>query len=166
MTCVEEEPAAVERRLLIAVLLNPPVGDGKRTNAHLRIASESLNCDAVEIVNLYPGATKDLAELGRTALHSSAWIKHRQVIAAALARGDEVLLGWGVSLPTGVARGHMIAQTQWVVDELRSSGVTAWVVGDGPRHPSRWHQYVSDRHGRTSGGSLSERVRECIVNAL
>lgn len=151
------------RRLLIAVLLNPPTGDGKRTNKHLQIASENLRCDAIEIVNLYPGTTKNLAELGRTASHPHVWIEHRTVIATALSQGDEVLLGWGVSLPAGHARKHMAEQIQWVIEELHSNGIEPWVLGDGPRHPSRWHQYVSDRHGRTSGGSLAERFQESLV---
>lgn len=152
-----------ERRLLVAVLLNPPMNGGRRTNERLKVVRDYLECDAVRIVNLYPGATKDLAGLAEVACDPSVWLKHRSVIAEELRQCNEVLLGWGVSLPAGAARIQMIAQVGWVADELRMIGIVPWIVGDGPRHPSRWHQYVSDRYGRTSGGSFVERVRECLV---
>lgn len=145
------------------MLLNPPKGVGERTITHLQVVRECLNCDVVQIVNLYPHATKDLAGLGRVAGDTKDWIEQRHVISTALRQADEVLLGWGVSLPTGPARARMIAQISWAIDQLQSLGVVPWVVGDGPRHPSRWHQYVSDRHGRTSGGSLAERIRDSVV---
>lgn len=151
------------QRLLVAVLLNPPEGEGKRTVTHLQVVRDCLNCDVVQIVNLYPHATKDLAGLGRVAGDAKDWIEQRHVISMALRQADEVLLGWGVSLPTGAARAQMIAQVGWAIDELQTLGVVPWVVGDGPRHPSRWHQYVSDRHGRTSGGPLAERIRDSVV---
>lgn len=156
-------PASSRRRLLVAVLLNPPEGGGERTIAHLHMVGEHLNCEVLQIVNLYPRATRDLAGLGRVAGEPKDWIEQRQVIATALRQGDEVLFGWGVSLPAGPARTQMTAQVGWVVDEVRALGAKPWVVGDGPRHPSRWHQYVSDRHGRTSGGSFVERIRESLV---
>lgn len=151
------------QRRLVAVLLNPPEGNGERTNARLRVARDALRCDVVEVVNLYPRASKGLTELGQRAHRSQDWLQHREMIAMALQRGDEVLLGWGVSLPSGRARALMIAQVRWVTDLLCSIGIVPWVVGDGPRHPSRWHQYLSDRHGRTSGGSFEARVREALV---
>lgn len=43
-------------------------------------------------------------------------------------------------------------------------GITAfWMVGGEPRHPSRWHQFVSDKHGRTTGGTFEERLVQVLV---
>lgn len=78
-----------------------------------------MNCDVVQIVNLYPHATKDLVGLGRVAGDAKDWIEQRHVISMALRQADEVLLGWGVSLPTGAARAQMIAQVGWAIDELQ-----------------------------------------------
>lgn len=152
-----------EGRVLVAVLLNPPTGDGARTRAHLRVAANCLGCDAVRIVNLFATPTRDLAALSMVAHHSQDWTARRAVIAAAIREGDEVLLGWGVSFPTGPARTRLDEQIKWLVAELDAIEVVAWVVGDGPRHPSRWHQYVSDRHNRTDGGPFADRVRYSLV---
>jgi hypothetical protein len=37
------------------------------------------------------------------------------------------------------------------------------MLGGEPRHPSRWHQYVSDKYGRTSGGTFEERIKQVLV---
>lgn len=148
---------------MTAVLLNPPAGDGSRTHANVRLAADCLACDVVRIVNLFPIATKDAAELSLVAHDARGWIQQRATIAAAIKDGDEVLFGWGVSSLGGVARPCMQDQIDWVISELRAVGGRAWVVGDGPRHPSRWHQYLSDRHGRTAGGSMAERIQGSLV---
>lgn len=114
---------AAGKRLLVAVLLNPPTGDGKRTYKHLQLAGDIFQCDSTEIVNLYPGATRNLAELGWVGSCAHVWIDHRPEIATALLIGNEVLLGWGLSLPSGHARKYMKEQTRWVVEELHSTGL-------------------------------------------
>lgn len=147
-----------EGRSLVAVLLNPPTGNGSRTLAHLGVAADCLACEAIKIVNLFPVASKDLRSLSDIARDSARWIDQRSLISAAILEGDEVLLGWGVSSLSGVARAHLQEQIKWLTSELIRSDVPAWVVGDGPRHPSRWHQYLSDRYQRTGGGPFADRV--------
>ncbi len=49
---------------------------------------------------------------------------------------------------------------KWVAPHASWAGFGA---DDGnTRHPSRWHQYVADKHGRTSGGGQAERLAEVI----
>jgi hypothetical protein len=39
-----------------------------------------------------------------------------------------------------------------------------WTLNGEPRHPSRWDQYVSDRHGRASGATFSERIAQVLTS--
>jgi hypothetical protein len=51
-----------------------------------------------------------------------------------------------------------------VIDELLALGhVDAWTVGGESRHPSRWHQYVSDKHARAGSGEFAERLKSVLV---
>ena len=103
--------------------------------------------------------------MSRVGAGSDAWELARPDLSAGLERGDAVLVAWGVSTLTGPARAHHEAQVRWLVEQAQQLECPeAWTVDGQPRHPSRWHQYVSDRHGRTSAApTTADRLREVLV---
>lgn len=148
---------------LLAVLLNPPGSTtGTRTRNAVRIASEVLGFGSVEIANLTSVATRTVLELNR--LDSSGWQDARAQLTAGLSRADALLGGWGTTGLSGAARDARTAQVEWFAGEARATGIDEiWTVGDRPRHPSRWHQYVSDKYGRTTGGSFPARLGQVLT---
>lgn len=82
----------------------------------------------------------------------------------ALEGATGMLAGWGVAGLSGQARRLMQAQVAWLAERSAALGIdTFWTVGGEARHPSRWHQYVSDKYGRTSGGTFEERLKQVLV---
>jgi hypothetical protein len=77
---------------------------------------------------------------------------------------DEVMAAWGLSSLAGAARRNRIEQLRWLLDIASSHGHNyVWTIGGQPRHPSRWHQYVSDVHERTMGGTFEERLQQVLT---
>lgn len=146
-----------------AILLNPPTSSGLSTLRHLHVAAELLGCDSVVIGNLFATATDDVTAVNIVGAHAAGWTAARPSLLAAL-DSDVLIIGWGVSGLHGAARRHHEAQVRWVLESAaarRHTGV--WSLNGEPRHPSRWHQYVSDRHGRTSGKGFAERLGSVLV---
>jgi hypothetical protein len=161
-----EASSSASGRRLGAVLLNPPTGSGRATHRHLEVAAELLGCDSVQIANLNDAATPSVVELNRTGREWTGWAAARRSLTALVADSDEILVGWGVSGLSGLAARHRTAQTTWLFDRLHAAGrCEIWTVGGEPRHPSRWHQYVSDRHGRASGDTFSDRLQTVLLRA-
>ncbi len=150
-------------RILLAVLLNPPgATTGVRTRNAVRAAAEVLGFDSTEIVNLTSTPTQTVLELNHGGMRG--WLEARVDLAAGLRRADGLLGGWGITGLLGDARSARASQVEWLVDQARSCGFTQmWTVGGLPRHPSRWHQYVADKYGRTSGGPFVERLSQVLV---
>lgn len=70
------------------------------------------------------------------------------------------------NLATAAVASSAISQVEWFARQARAAGLSEmWTVGGRARHPSRWHQYVSDKYGRTSGGSFADRLRQVLVRA-
>ena len=116
------------------------------------------------IVNLCAAPTQTVVQLND--LGRDAWEEARGELDEALTGASAILAGWGVAGLTGDARQLMAAQVDWLADRAQDAGLnTFWMVGGKPRHPSRWHQYVSDKYGRTSGGSFDDRIRQVLVSA-
>ena len=156
--------AGSEPAVLCAVLATPPLTSGARTRRQVEAAAELLGCDQVIIVNLCDAAAQDLRGMGAVAADAAPWISARSSLQEALTASTMVLAGWGVVNPPGLAAQHQRQQLAWLSAATDRAGHrTAWCVGGEPRHPSRWHQYVSDRHGRTQGGTPMERLREVLV---
>lgn len=150
-------------RKLVAVLLNPPATSaGTRSrNAVVRAAS-ALAYDHVIMTNLCAFSTPSVVELN--ALGLDGWELARAELSASIAGASAVLAGWGVAGLTGPARRYMEAQVDWLRDCAHDNGIDAfWTIGGEPRHPSRWHQYVSDKYGRTTGGTFEERIAQVLV---
>ena len=74
------------------------------------------------------------------------------------------MAAWGLYGLSGPAKAHRREQLGWLAGAAQSLGHTdCWTVGGEARHPSRWHQYVSDVHGRTTEGTFAERLRQVLV---
>ncbi|MGL5824399.1 MAG: hypothetical protein ACRCYU_06120, partial [Nocardioides sp.] len=122
-----------------------------------------LNYDDVRIANLCAVATPTVVELN--AVGSEGWELARTDLADALENADGLLAGWGVAGVTGLARRQLLAQVDWLYEHAAAVGLSSvWMVGGQPRHPSRWHQFVSDEHERTSGGTADQRLREALIS--
>lgn len=153
------------RRLLV-VLASPPLTSGARTRSQVQHAGRLLRCSEVRIGNLYAGAATDLPALSELASGVDGWLEARPPLLEGLRGVDAILVGWGLYELKGAARLHRREQIAWFCQAAAAAGHTsAWTVGGLPRHPSRWHQYTSDRHQRTSASSQQERLREVLVEA-
>lgn len=131
---------------LLCVLANPPIGDGIRTRARVKLAGDLLGYDVVKVENLFaipsPSVT-DIALLGST---PEGWMRARVALLAQLKDCDAVLLAYGVSSPTGPARQHFEAQVEWLITKISKLPVVQYQVGDLPRHPSRWQRWTARQY--------------------
>lgn len=114
------------------------------------------------MTNLCAVPTPSVVQL--SALAHDAWDLARDDLESALTGAGAVLACWGIAGFTGDGRRWMRAQVNWFAGRALESGITTfWMVGGEPRHPSRWHQYVSDKYARTSGGTFDERIAQVLV---
>jgi hypothetical protein len=148
---------------LTAILLNPPTGTGARTVSHLGHAQRSLNCGSLSIGNLVQIRTAGMEDLSTAAERFEPWLEARAALSMLLEGAENVLYAWGVSPLRGPARSHLRAQIAWVVSHPVPLGTRIWTLGGEPRHPSRWHQYLSEKYGRTNGGPFSDRVSDALT---
>lgn len=131
----------------------------------MRRASEVLGFESVEVANLFYEATPSVVELNLLRrFELGAWRKVRQEFDEQIGNAAGLLAAWGVTGASGPLREMRDQRASWVLRQARAYGhTTIWAVGGQPRHPSRWHQYVADRHGRTSGGTFEDRLRQVLV---
>lgn len=150
---------------LLAICLNPPrLSSGTRTLRAVEVCARIFGCESGRIVNLCSTATASVVELNERGLIPSHWTDQQTLLREAIQHASVVVGAWGVSGLSGEVRKARDAQAAWVAEAAVSAGHREiWCVGGEPRHPSRWHQYTADRHGRTSGGSLEERLREVMT---
>ena len=97
-------------------------------------------------MNLFPLPTYRTTDISLLGTHASDWLTARPAIEVAIGQASLVLLAYGVSEPTGVARMHFRAQVKWLGDLIDSVSSPPYQVGEGPRHPSRWHRWTSRTH--------------------
>lgn len=149
---------------LVAILLNPPLSTtGIRSLNAVGKAGQLLGYESVEIANLYSEPTSSIAEIGLSDA-IEGWLWARSKLRTALQTGDGLLGGWGVAKLAGLAQKERDRQVAWLRLQAIQAGFNSiWMVGGEPRHPSRWHQYISDKHGRTTGGTFEERLRQVVV---
>ena len=142
--CAMRSPTAPEPNVLLAILATPPLTtSGERTRRRLDLAAGILGCATVEIVNLIAVPTPDVLAIHEVGAVEVPWLAARGAIAEGLDRADEVLFGWGCALPAGPARRHHRAQVEWLAREARARGIEPWMVGETPRHPSRWQRHTT-----------------------
>lgn len=151
------------RGRLVAVLANPTTRSSTRTEQRIALAAGVLGYSDWVIVNLFPlpsASSRDIDRLGRD---PSLWLQGRAGISYELNGAVAVLVGFG-TIPTSRETGDLLArQLAWLSDELTGrSSIDVWQIGIA-RHPSRWHQYLGAKHGRTSGGSFAERISESLT---
>lgn len=133
-------------RTLAAILINPPLTDGRRTLNRVNLAANLLGFDRVVVGNLFAlpsHASGAITELG---VSSHGWVTAKADLTDHLASSDGVLLAFGVNAPSGPARDHFRGQVRWLMERTISLGLPTWQVGDGPRHPSRWQRWTSRKH--------------------
>lgn len=150
---------------LTAILLNPPAGPqlGHITKRNLEELHHCLPIDEILTVNLCDAASKDLPGLSQAGIRIDSWRQHRGVIARAVASADLLLFAWGLGGLSGPARAHFEAQVDWLLDHAEQAGHRdALTVGQSPRHPSRWRQYLSPTHGVHLQESFGERLRSSL----
>jgi hypothetical protein len=152
---------------LLVVLASPPASSsGARTLRRLEFLSEVLVGAELTTTNLCSTPSSDIPALSEVAATAEPWLSSRDDLSGHLGRCDEFLAAWGLPTLTGPARLHRREQIAWLETEARRAGhLTAWTVAGQARHPSRWHQYVSDKHGRTSGGTFADRLREVLLQS-
>lgn len=127
--------------------------------AAVHAASRVLGFKTVKTVNLCSLPSRSVVDLVTTVTDSD-WVQARPALESALCESDGLLLAWGVSGWAGNPRSGLACQIDWFLTTAQAFGHrSCWMVGGQPRHPSRWHQYVSDKHGRTPGGSTENRLR-------
>lgn len=151
---------------MVAILANPrPLGGG-RTEKRIALVREILGYERAEIVNLFSRPSESSSEIAKLGTAPEGWLESRVAVSSALKSADSVLLGFGLIPSSPESRPHLRAQFEWLRRELQSRRhLPVWQVGDRPRHPSRWHQYVSDAHGHTTGGAFEERLKQVLRTA-
>ena len=148
-----------------ALLLNPPLLGGARTVGQLHVVAELLKCDNVEIANLFAIGTRDITAINEVGQTITGWAAARSRLCEVIAASDQLLAGWGVSGLAGAAAQNQRAQLDYVRNCAEDIGKDyIWTLNGEPRHPSRWHQYVSDRHGRAVGATSGERIAMVLTS--
>lgn len=131
---------------------------------HLHVAADVLDCDGVQIANLFAIPTRSVTEINEAGRSATGWEAARPALEQALNTSAELVAGWGVSGLHGLAAAHFQAQTSWLHNWFCDGSRPPWIwtLNGEARHPSRWHQYVSDRHGRASGATFRERLASVL----
>lgn len=148
-----------------ALLLNPSLDEEKSTSyAVLRIMAERKGWSSIEVANLISLPTRDTKLLAAAPLRRSDLIKARPRIESLLARCNEVIFAWGVSLLPGDAGRLQREQIQWVLAcAIRHGHQEAWMMGGVTRHPSRWRQFVGPQRALVEGRTTAERLEQALV---
>lgn len=136
---------------LLAVLASPPLGTtGARTLARVEMAARHIGCDGYVVGNVFAQPTSDVLEISIAGATPNHWMSARIALEPLLARADNVLFAWGKTEPSGLARGFHRAQIAWVRHQVLIASGTIWMVGEEPRHPSRWQRFTSRNHPQLS----------------
>ena len=152
---------------LVAILHSAPLGDGTRTLRRVETARDFLGCESTTVANLYP-ATLPNTNAFPVLDDESIWEQGRAGILDALDLDDAaaVLLGYGVSPPTGRQRKNYLQQVKWVEDELATRDIPVWTFGGRPAHPSRWHRIVHrESPGETVESAIANHLRQPVFQA-
>jgi hypothetical protein len=147
--------------ILCALLACPPTTSGTRTVNALAVASRCLQLPTVSIANLLCVPARDTSAMSKAGIRAAAWDESRAELASAVGQAEVLIAAWGVGPLTGPARQHQRVQIAWLMQTAQASGhAYVWTMGGQPRHPSRWHQFASDRHGRTAPDSAATSASE------
>lgn len=148
---------------LAAILINPAERGGLRTLQRVQVAARLLGHGAGVVANLLTEPTRSVKEIRIAGQGGAGWLAARDELKLTIESSTEVLVGWGINRPSGLAGVHFLDQLSFVRSLVEASGSgLVWTVGGEARHPSRWHQYISDRHGRATGDDFEERLRSVL----
>jgi hypothetical protein len=159
---VKVAPSVTTGCMLVCVLANPPTTSGVRTLGRVGQAAQLLGYGDVEVVNLFPLATYRTGGINDLGAEAEHWHHARGPIEEALNRAAAVLIGYGATEPSGVARGHHRDQVAWLRQRIVERRLPTYQVGDGPRHPSRWQRWTF-RHHPEVPFSEALRLSLCLV---
>lgn len=151
----------IGRSRLLAVLHSEPAGSGALTLGRVELACNALNFASFTVANLYPAQLPNTNTFPKIQ-DDPVWANGRSQILDFLdaeATGA-VLLGYGVSPPSGVQRRNYLDQVSWLSDELRRRTIAVWTFGNRTSHPSRWHRHV---HKQAPGQSIEETARRFLI---
>ncbi len=124
-----------------------------------------LDCNSIDIANLFAVPTQDLSAVTTVGQSSQGWDLAQPRLGEVIATADHLMAAWGVGGLSGPASVYQRRQLRFIASTALESGRGhIWTLSGEPRHPSRWHQYVSDRHGRASGASLTERLAMVLTS--
>lgn len=150
---------------LVAILLNPPLTSGAASLRHVEAARQALACESVVVGNLFSTPTRSVEDINAVGKSADGWNQAREQLFNAICDADLLLGAWGVSGLTGGAARMRKSQVAWLVRTAMDQGMEKlWTVGGTPRHPSRWHQYVSEKYQRAVGNSLDERLSSVLCS--
>lgn len=158
------EPAGSPMRTLGVILINSPIRGGARTLNKVASASRLIGCNRYFVGNLFSVPTPGVLDINLQGAEWDAWEDARNGLDEVIGKADELLVAWGLTSLRGMACVNFRRQVNWVLDRVNAVGLPdPWMVGSEPRHPSRWHQYVSDKYARTPGGDFDQRLDEVLV---
>lgn len=148
--------------MLLAVLICPPTTSGSITKTRIESFCKILNIHNYRIANLLnvPGYRSSSISVNGTKLQD--WLSAREQIIDSLSGVTHVLLGYGVSPPSGIAKHYFRMQTEWLSNLLAELPVQVYFVGDGPRHPSRWQRYTAKNFPQMSFVEALEASIHCV----
>jgi hypothetical protein len=132
--------------VLFVILTNPPLSDGKRTLNRVALAAELLGFDEFVVANLFALPSQSSVAIRKLGMSGEGWAAAREPLEAGLAVAGGVLLAYGTTPPAGPARLHFRDQVAWLRERVDVLSRPVWVVGDGPRHPSRWQRWTHRAH--------------------
>ncbi|WP_328769403.1 DUF1643 domain-containing protein [Streptomyces sp. NBC_00286] len=159
--------SGVVRRVLCAVLLNPPLRPAVDTISHrnLLAALPLTGCTELRLTNLIDLPSKDQRQLASFTVTEQDLARSRQQLSAAIHGADEILFAWGTGKIAGAAGSLLKEQAEWVRAHVGSCGVSeVWMVAGTPRHPSRWRQFVGPEKRRVEGSSFEERLAKVLTS--
>lgn len=131
------------------ILASPPMTTGLITLQRVERAAEVLGHSDVAIANLIGVRTRDVNEIAIIGTHAASWLTSRSAILNVVKSTATVLLAFGVTEPSGVARMHYREQLSWLAGVLEGERNTLVAFRGRPHHPSRWHRYW-DGHLKTT----------------
>lgn len=134
---------SASRHRLLCILANPPLGDGARTLARVKLATELLAFETAVVGNLFAAPSESVTAISQLGASQQGWMQARLQLAELIDSCDGVLLAYGIAAPTGTARQHHSQQLDWLNVRLAERAVPQYRVGDGSRHPSRWQRWTA-----------------------
>ncbi|WP_406115316.1 DUF1643 domain-containing protein [Streptomyces sp. NBC_01014] len=161
--------SGADKRILCAILLNPPLRPAVDTISHRNLLSALplTGCTELRLANLIDLQSKDQTHLASLVVTGPDLDRSRQQLSEAIEGADEILFAWGTGRITGVVGKLLKEQAAWVRTQVNTRGHSKiWMVAGTPRHPSRWRQFVGPEKRRVEGNSFEERLTKVLTSIV